>query len=63
VALDPTIVTRKGSYFVDVETSSDITRGQTVVDELGVLELPTNMTVIHAIDVARWKAMLHQCVR
>ncbi len=63
VALDPAIVTRKGSHFVDVETSSEMTRGQTVVDELNVLEQPANMTVIRAIDVARWKAMLYQCVR
>ena len=55
VALDPDVVTRKGKYFVDVEITSQMTRGATVVDELGVLHKAPNMTVVWSINVPRWK--------
>jgi purine nucleosidase len=76
VALDPTIVTRRGRHYVDVEASSDLTRGMTVVDALGVaddernrdvwapvLARGPNATVCWAIDVAAWKSMLYDSLR
>jgi len=64
VALDPDgVVTRKGRYFVDVEISSELMRGHTLVDEMSVLKQPDNMTVIWSIDVPRWKQILYQCLR
>lgn len=63
VALDPDIVTSKGKYFVDVEITSKLTRGATVVDELGVLHKKPNMNVVWAIDVLRWKEDLYRCLR
>ncbi len=45
VALEPDIVIRQGKYFVDVETTSQFTRGATVVDELGVMRKTSNMNV------------------
>lgn len=63
VALDPEIVTRQGKYFVDIEIISDLTRGTTVVDELGVLHKNPNLTVIWEIDVLRWKEDLYRCLR
>ncbi|WP_293069885.1 MULTISPECIES: nucleoside hydrolase [unclassified Moorena] len=62
VALDPAIVTRQGKYYVEVETVSELTRGQTVVDELGVLNQTPNMTVIWSIDAPRWKEHLYRCL-
>ncbi|WP_242462512.1 nucleoside hydrolase, partial [Trichormus variabilis] len=62
VALDPDIVTRQGKYFVDVEITSELTRGATVVDELGVLNKKPNMNVIWAINVMRWKEILYFCL-
>ncbi|NEO47760.1 MAG: nucleoside hydrolase [Moorea sp. SIO4A3] len=62
VALDPTIITRQGKYYVEVETVSELTRGQTVVDELGVLNQTPNMNVIWSIDAPRWKEHLYRCL-
>ncbi len=62
VALDPDIVTSKGNYFVDVEITSEMSRGATVVDELGVLNKTSNMTVIWSIDVQKWKDILYHCL-
>ncbi|MDD1413677.1 nucleoside hydrolase [Dolichospermum sp. ST_con] len=63
VALDPAIVTRQGKYFVDVETISDLTRGMTVVDQLGVLDKQPNITVVWEIDIPRWKEILYSCLK
>ncbi|PMB17907.1 nucleoside hydrolase [Fischerella thermalis CCMEE 5205] len=63
VALEPDVVIRQGKYFVDVEITSQLTRGTTVVDELGVLRKTPNMNVIWSIDVARWKEILYRCLR
>ncbi len=64
VALDPDgVITRQGRYFVDVEVSSELMRGHTLVDEMDVLNLPSNMNVIWAINIPRWKDMLHQSLR
>jgi purine nucleosidase len=73
VALDPNIVTRRSRHYVDVEAASDLTRGMTVVDALGVaadernreawaplLARSPNVTVCWAIDTAAWKAMLYR---
>ncbi len=58
VALNPTIVREKAKYFVEVEINSDLTRGQTVVDEFGVLKKEPNLTVIKSIDISKWKDIL-----
>lgn len=63
VALDPDIVTSQDKYFVDVEITSELTRGATVIDELGVLHKNPNMTVVWSIDVLRWKEDLYRCLR
>ncbi len=63
IALEPEIVTSQGKYFVDVENTGILTRGETVVDELNVLNKTPNMQVIWSIDTQRWKEMLHQCLR
>jgi len=74
IALDPTIVTRQGKYRVDVETRGELTRGMTVVDERRVVGTQArftdewtvrepNVLVHHAVDAARWKELLYQCLR
>lgn len=62
VALEPNIIERQGKYFVDVEITSELTRGATVVDELKVLGKTPNMTVIWAINTSRWKEILSHCL-
>lgn len=76
VALDPGICIRQSAHYVDVEVDSDLTRGMTVVDQLGVTGEPrnravwgdlrqgeTNVTVCWEIDVAAWKAALYRALR
>jgi purine nucleosidase len=58
IALDPAVCTRRSRHYVEVETNSDVTRGMTVVDELGVLKRDPNLEVCWAIDVERWKQTL-----
>ena len=42
IALDNAIMTRSGFFHVDVETMSELTRGETVVDRYGTLGKPPN---------------------
>ena len=76
VALDPGVVTRRSPHYVEIETQSELTRGMTVVDQLGVagdprnrdlwsplVERAPNVTVCWQIDVPRWKSMLYQVLR
>jgi inosine-uridine nucleoside N-ribohydrolase len=75
VALDPTIVTEQTRNYVDVETSSELTRGMTVVDRLHVagnernrtvwatvLEKGVKTKVVWTIDNARWKQTLFEAL-
>jgi purine nucleosidase len=59
-ALVPEVCTRKGRHFVDIETESELTRGMTVVDELGVMKKEPNAEVVWAIDVDLWKDTLYR---
>ena len=73
IALDPSICTNASRHFVDVETDSELTRGMTVVDRLGVagdernravwqplLDGGPNAIVCWEIDIARWKSLLYR---
>jgi purine nucleosidase len=72
IAIDPTIVTHQTENFVDVETSSELTLGMTVVDRLNVaandrnravwapiLDRGKKAKVCWAIDNKRWKQALY----
>ena len=63
IAIDPAVCTRRSRHHVEVETSSDLTRGMTVVDELGVTNKPPNIEVCWTIDFDRWKETLYQRLR
>jgi len=63
IALDPSLCTRRGRHFVDVECDSELTRGMTVVDQAGVLRQTPNAEVCWAIDVRGWKASLYRSLR
>ncbi len=63
IALDPSICTRRQKHYVDVEYTSEVTRGMTVVDQIGVTNKPANVEVCWAIDPARWKEALYQTLR
>ncbi len=63
IALDPSICTRRQKHYVDVEYQSEVTRGMTVVDQIGVTNNPANVEVCWAIDPARWKDTLYKTLR
>jgi len=76
IALDPAIVTQQTENYVDVETSSELTLGMTVVDRLNVAGNERNRAVwapiLHqgrkakvcwTIDNKRWKQALYAALR
>ncbi len=76
IALDPSIVTQQTENYVDVETSSELTLGMTVVDRLNVAANDRNRAIwapiLHqgkkakvcwTIDNKRWKQALYAALR
>src|SRR5437899_818509 len=76
IGLDPTIVTQQSENYVDVETSSELTLGMTVVDRLNVaandrnravwasvLERGKKTKLYWTIDNKRWKQALYSTLR
>lgn len=76
IALEPKICSRSKRHYVEIETESDLTRGMTVVDELGVsdwdhnqaawgalLERGPNATVCWEIDIPAFKELLKKSLR
>jgi|ERR1700722_18116370 len=75
VALDPTICVDASDHYVDVEVTSDLTRGMTVVDRLGIAGNRRNSAIwseviqrgkltriCWAIDIGRWKTALFRAL-
>ena len=76
IALDPAICTRRSEHWVEIETSSELTRGMTVVDALDVTDdeqlAPAwgelqrrgrRASVCWEIDVPAWKDRLERALR
>ncbi len=76
VTIDPSVCTHKSAHHVDIETQSDLTRGMTVVDALGIVSdernypvwnaitgRPPNVSVCWEIDIPAWKNMLYSVLR
>ena len=76
IAMDPTVVTEQSENFVDVETSSELTLGMTVVDRLNVAGNDRNRAVwapilaenrkakvYWSIDNRRWKQALYSALK
>jgi purine nucleosidase len=63
IALDPSICTRRSRHHVEIEVASEVTRGMTVVDEIGVTNKPANADICWAMDTFRWKEMLYRLLR
>jgi purine nucleosidase len=72
IALDPSVCSSCTDHYVEVETDSDLTRGITVVDRLGVSADARNRTVWRGvlgqrqarvcweIDIPKWKSTLYR---
>jgi purine nucleosidase len=63
VALEPSIATRTEHLNVRVETSGEITAGQTVVDHLGIEHLEPNVHVVLEASRERFIDLLHETHR
>jgi purine nucleosidase len=63
IAIDPGVCTRRSKHFVDIETASELTRGMTVVDEIGVTNKSPNAEICWTIDFKRWKETLYRLLR
>ena len=76
IALDPSVVTQQSEHYVDIETTSELTRGMTVVDRLSVTGNDRNKAVwapvhkagfkakaVWTIDIVRWKQALFAALR
>jgi len=62
VAIDRDVLLEEARYHVDVETAGELTRGETVVDILGVSGHAPNVSVGLQLDAPRFKRMLEQAV-
>jgi purine nucleosidase len=75
IALDPSIGTQASHHYADIETATELTRGMTVVDRLGVagnahnratwadlIEREPNAKVYWAVDAPRWKQALYSAL-
>jgi len=72
IALNPSLCTSSSNHFVEIETSSDLTRGATVVDRLNVAHdmrnsgvwantieaQPRKIHVCWSLDISAWKQSL-----
>lgn len=74
LALDPTVGTDWGDHYIEVETQSELSRGNTIVDRLNVAGDARNKSVWRSapqqkakicwtIDNSRWKQALHKALR
>ncbi len=63
IAIDPGVCTRRSKHHVDIETASELTRGMTVVDEIGVTNKSPNAEICWTIDFRRWKETLYRLLR
>lgn len=62
VALDPAVVTVSKRLFVAIETEGDWSRGQTVVDHLGVTKRGPNVSVVLEANRQHFLDLLNQAV-
>jgi len=74
LALDPTVGTDWGDHYIEVETQSELSRGNTIVDRLNVAGDARNKSVWRSalqqkakicwtIDNSRWKQALYKALR
>jgi len=76
VALDPAVAVESSLHYVEVETQSELTRGMTVVDRLGVasdernravwaslIQHRPNVRVVWKVDASHWKLILYHALQ
>lgn len=63
VALDPTIITKSSPLYVQVVAAENVTRGQTVVDHLGILDKAPNAEVVLEASRDKFLFMLENALK
>jgi purine nucleosidase len=63
VAIDPEVATETKRLFVAIETESDLCRGLTVVDHLGITGQDPNVEIVFEVSRERFLKLLHDAVR
>jgi purine nucleosidase len=63
IAIDPSVCTQRSPHHVEISCDAALTRGMTVVDQLGVTKQPANAEVCWAIATHKWKEMLYRALR
>jgi purine nucleosidase len=63
IVLNRRVATDVRKKFVDVDTSDGISRGATIVDDIGVLGKKPNVSVVYAASEARFREMLFGMLR
>ena len=63
VALDPAVAAQTKFLHVDIETASELCRGQTIVDHLGMTLQPPNIHVVREASRERFLDLLYRAVR
>lgn len=76
IALNPALCTSSSEHYVEIEVSSDLTRGMTLVDRLDVatdsrnrdvwanaIEREHKVQVCWSLDIPRWKSLLFSALR
>jgi len=63
IALDPSICLEKSMHSVEISLDKIITRGMTIVDQLGVLGKEANIEVCWKINIEKWKKTLLLCIK
>ncbi len=61
--IEPSVFTSVKDRYLTVENRSELTRGMTVVDELGVLHREANTHVVYEADGAKFKALLYELLQ
>jgi purine nucleosidase len=56
--IDRNVIDSSNRYYVDVETHGELTRGYSLVDVLGVLDMPPNAEVVERADGPLFRKML-----
>jgi purine nucleosidase len=63
VALEPDVSTRERLFYVEIETTSELCRGQTVVDHLDVMGREPNVLVVQEASREHFLRLLYEAVR
>ncbi len=63
VALEPEIIRRAETQYVEIELAGQLTRGQTVVDWYGLIDRPHNANLVYEIDRDRFWELMQLSVR